>query len=288
MAVSINKSAAGAANALDSASGKAKKKVAEKAPPVNYIYKLTDESHTGRVDYTGEADVFDPETQQIRRARLLRGVSTLWADEQKHVDKAYVRNNSIVIQFVNGVATVPAHEQLIRKYMELSNGNIENPNRYGSCYYSFKEWNPVKEAKADLDKELSSVEATKLAATQPLEKMLPHASYLGVSMFDEMGGNATEDRIRHGYIRKAMEDPKLFITTVDAPVVAIQFMVANAVNNGAIDLGKVRGSAYWQTGGFITVLPDGKDAVEYLTQFAMQDKEENVLFVKQLKDYVAE
>ena len=62
-------------------------------------------------------------------------------------------------------------------------------------------------------------------------------------------------------------------------------MVKKAVVGGKIDLGKQPGAAYWVDGGFITTLPEGKDAVAHLTEFAMIHGEPNAAFQNQLREF---
>ena len=148
----------------------------------------------------------------------------------------------------------------------------------------FYEWDPIKKAKEDAEEENMVIKAMQLSVNTSVEDMISHAQYLHVDFVDEMGVPLTEDSLRNAYMKKAKNEPKLFLNSFSSPIVKMAHKVRRAITEGKIDLGKQPNTAYWTDGGFISTLPMGRDAVEFLIEFAMLPGEQNTAFANQLKD----
>jgi len=257
-----------------------------KAPErVSRIFMLSNDKRLGKVIIDLEEDVIDPTSGKTRRMRLLRGAQSIWFDEQPPnvFPEKYVNKNILCLEFEKGQCIIPIHEKLKIQAAELSNRNTSNPKRVGAKDIYFYEWNPVEQNKKAIDEENDIIKAMQLAMTVPLEEMVPHAKYLNIAFQDEQGIDFDEAALRAAYIRKAKNEADKFLKSVHSPVVKTTFMVQKAIANGQIDLGKQVGAAYWTDGGFITTLPEGKDAVDYLIEFAMLHGDASTEFMNQLR-----
>lgn len=249
------------------------------------IFMLSNDKRQGNVVIDFEEAVYDPETKSVRSMRLLRRAPSIWLDEQPAASfpPAYVQKNTLTVVFHKGKALVPIHEWQILKAMELSNRNVDNKHRQGSKDIYYKEWNPVIENQKAIKEEDDVIKAMTLAVEAPAEEMIQHANYLNIQFVDEQGLAFDEKALRAAYIRFAKNNATKFLTSIQSPTVKIAYLVRKASENGKIDLGLQAGAAYWQDGGFITALPEGRDSIEYLIEYAMTHGEGNAQFLNQLR-----
>ncbi len=256
----------------------------------NRIFILSNDKRKGTVSLDVEEDTIDPDSGEPRRMRLLRGADSIWFDKQPPTvyPKSHVDKNTMTLEFNKGVCIIPIRDPLKIKAAELSMRNIANQKKYGvrakhkDIY--FYEWNPVEQNRKAIEDENDVIKAMQLAMTTPIEEVIPHAKYLNIQFQDEMGVALDESALRNAYIRKAKNDSKLFLTSAQSPVVKMAHLVKKAIEIGLIDLGKQVGTAYWTDGGFITTLPQERDATDYLIEFAMTHGEGNTLFANQLRE----
>ena len=249
------------------------------------IFLLANDKRQGRVSIDLEEDVIDPATGKTRRMRLLRGAQSVWFDEQPPnvFPEKYVNKNVLTLEFEQGKCVIPVTEKLKLQAAELTNRNTGNKNRQGHKDIYFYEWDPIEQNKKDIEDENDVIKAMQLAMTTSIEEMIPHANYLNIQFNDEQGIELNEESLRAAYIRKAKNEPKKFLNSIHSPTVKISFMVKKAINSSKIDLGKQPGAAYWADGGFISTLPEGRDAAAYLTEFAMTFGDANTAFKNQLE-----
>lgn len=251
----------------------------------NVVLKLADSVRMGRVNLDGEDFVIDPATGQQRKARLIRGVNTIWQDEQDIALKLsadYVNRNKVSLIFENKTCIIQPHERTATQFAEVCNSNIDNPNKFGVKPIYFQIWNPLKDAEKEEAAELLIIEAMQLAATMSETKMFRHAVYLGISLADEMGNKATAKAIRTLYLKKAKQMPQKFIDSAENPAVDISWAIKTLINDGRLDTGKQAGQVYFHDGGYICAIPDGEDTIKYLEKFALVDGEVNRNFKNQI------
>jgi hypothetical protein len=250
--------------------------------PANIVLKLADGVRRGRVNIDGEDYVYDPKANKQRKIRLLTGVSTIFVDEQKDIDKDYINRNKRSLEFSNKVCTIQPYDQTAIQFAEMCNSNVDNEKRFGVKPVYFTVWNPLKEAQIAAKAQMQMLEAMQKAATMPADKMMRHAVYLGIPLIDEVGGKAKEQAIRNLYMLKANQQPEKFLASAENPEVDISWAVKSLVINGTIDLNKQANQAYWNDGGYITNIPHGEDARSYLVQYALIDGEQNRNFKSQI------
>jgi hypothetical protein len=262
---------------------------AEKDKPVKrfIIFKLVNNRKKGRVNLPGEADVYNPETKKIERARLLLGVESIWKAKQKDVTDIYAKQNGRTIIFENRIARIDVLDAQGLEFMRVSNSFTENPHRRAGGKYDFFEWNPARQEEAAYNKEVFEMEMVTIAMNMPYDKVRKHALFLGVRFNDELGEAKTEPGIRRDYQIMAKRNPQRFKDTLDTKEVEVHYLVRKALNDTMIDVnGRERGAAYWSNGGGrICKIPSGdmSNSLKYLTDLALTNSDEGRAFLDQLQ-----
>jgi hypothetical protein len=245
------------------------------------IFKLRNPPN-GKVHLDGIDDVFDTETKRMRRLRLIRGATTIWMDEQEKMDKSFLEKNRISITFVAGnLICDQQKDEFIIKAARLMNANEGNANRIPGKKRSFYEWDASAEEKEAFAKELLEAKVVQLAMNQPFEKMKKHALYLRLPITNEMGQIRGEEGIRALYLRAAKADPKKFQDTLDSKEVELGYLIRRAIIDAKIEVST--SGMKWAAGQAICRLPHGREAVDYLIEFAMLPTEESKSFVERLE-----
>jgi len=263
-----------------------KKQVYEVPKAVSRTFILNKEQF-GIVHLTGTDDVVDPKTNEIRRARLIRGARSIWQDEQKNFNDDYVAKNQLSLTFYKGKCVIPIEEKLLLQFADLCNSNTENPNKIGTKKITFTEHNSTKIAEKELSDEMLVIEAMQRANNADVDDMVKHSMYLGIPLFDEVSGQSLEPgAIRTQYMLAAKRDAKKFMDSVDSAAVLNAWLVRQALDSGKIDLSRQPGQAYWTDGGHICALPKDQDATDFLIHFSQLHNDENVTFVSRLKQMV--
>lgn len=258
------------------------------------IFKLANSNREGGVHIPGIDYVIDPRTVDKAKKpngngpemiRLLNGVTTIWAKEQKEIDKEYIKKNVRYTTFPRGskFITVPTWDVALIEFMRLTRHNVKTKNRKSGSKLEFTEYDPNEHAKALLEKEMLEVEMVALAGNQPIEKIRPHAFYLGIKFDDEYSIPKPESRLRAEYMLAAKHDPKRFKETVDSEEVNIQYMIRKAIVDGKIDISKGDGYAYYAGGARICILPKTEKPLKTLTELAVTKNKEGREFKEQLK-----
>lgn len=255
----------------------------------NRIFVLDNPTMKGNVmiDLVDDVVFTDPKTgeKKTRRMRVIRGATSIWQDEQGSMPKEHVSKvqNQITLNFSRGRCVVPVHETMKIQAALISNRNTDNPDRVGHKNITFHEWNPEKQALEEEKRQNLIIEAMQIAATAKYEDLLQHALYLAVPVVDEMGISLSPTSVRTAYSKKAMNEPEKFLNSIHSPVVKTAHLVRRAIAEAKIDLGKQPNQAFWVDGGFIATVPQGRDSVDFLIEFAMLQTDDSQKFVHQLK-----
>src|SRR6185312_4191504 len=250
------------------------------------IFKLVNGSRKGRLNVDGIDDVINPATGKVERVRLLRGVDTIWAKEQKDLSENYVKENRRSLLFEGKFCRIPKSDAAAVEFAKVCRSFIESPTyKKRGSRHAFFEWNPARQAEEAAKKNELKLRAMKIALSeQDMEKVCRHAHYLGVRFTDEFGTPYNDEGIRNFYFAKAEQDPKTFMESCDHPIVNIAYMVKKAISDNKIDLGRAQGSAFWAaSGGFIAQIPQSRMPAEYLTELAMTSSKEGKLFLDTLQ-----
>ena len=249
------------------------------------IFMLTNDKRQGNVDIDLEEEVIDPETGKTRAMRLVRRAPSIWLDEQpaSSFPASYIMKNILTVMFEQGKVIIPIYEKQKLLAMELSNRNIANKNKMGNKDFYFKEWNPAEENKKAIQEEDAVIKAMQMAISAPYSDMVEHAAYLNIQFLDEHGIKFDEAALRAAYIRYSKNNSNKFLKSIHSPTVKVAYLVRNAFNKGKIDLSLHLGAAYWSDGGFICTLPEGRDGIDYLIEYAQTFGDANTTFKNQLE-----
>lgn len=267
--------------------------------PVNtdfVVFKLANTNRDGGVHIPGIDYAIDPRTITPKKPhgngpemiRLINGVNTIWAKEQKDLDAAYIKKNIRFTSFPRGsrFITVPTWDTALLEFMRTARHNIKAANRKSGSKLEYYEYDPNEQAKALLDKEMQELEAIAMASTQPMDKIKPHAFYLNIRFDDEYGIPKPDSRLRSEYMLAAKRDPKKFMSTVSTEEVEVQYKIRQAIVDGKIDIGKGDGYAYYSGGARICLLPKSERPLKTLTELAITKNKEGREFKEQLKKIV--
>lgn len=258
------------------------------------IYKLLDTEKKGKYILNLIDDVAArPDKNGVsignERIRVLRGVQTIWQKDQKDIPADFIKANRRTLIFEKGRAIVPKTDHQVIEFMELFNGNVDNPNPVMARNTKFFRWNPEKQAEEQLKKEDRMIEAIRKAdevAEASEVAMRKHASYLGISMVDGLGEPLPPKGIKAAYVRYAHNNPDNFLETLNKKDVEITYLVKKALIDGKIDTSRGNNSIHWADGGLIGKLPVSQTAIQYLVSLAMNHSEEGKEFLENLKQRI--
>lgn len=268
----------------------------KKKEPKEYIFQLIDRFYTTTSNYPRppypetyfikNTDViYDEETGTERNIRYLEGVTSIYEDEQEHLSD-FKKRQRPEIKFINGVLTVQANRTSLIKFLLLSNMNEGNKNPIQGTRKIYRLLDFEAQEEQAIVKAETRMDAMKLAMEAPVENMIPHAQYLGVNFKNSYGEDRGDKAIRVDYLEFADKNPETFIKTYNNPLVKIEYAIRKAVSLSLINLDSVKGQAIWgDTKKFITQIPDGKEPIKYLSEFALTEDGKD--FYSQLKSITA-
>lgn len=232
------------------------------------IYKLISKDRdkkTGRDRYPvvymlkAEDVVFDPTTGTQRTIRYIRGQKSIFAEEQ---DKGVLVKAPIT--FNNGFLIVENTNPNLKKFLDMCNANLNNPNRSSSSTPSFGLEDSEKKAKEKLERSRIEMDAVSTVLTMSLDKLVGYAKVLGVNV-----KNST-DEIRYDMKILAEKDPSGFIAGLDSPLTEIKELILKASEYKVIKLDPDK--VYWTIGNSrqaITSVPMGVKPLDHLAEICL-------------------
>jgi hypothetical protein len=262
----------------------------KKKQPKEYVFQLVGKFYVNspyRLPYpesfmVKNTDIiYDEETQTERNIRYLEGVSTIYEDEQEHLSDTKKRQRPD-IRFVNGFLRVSPNKPSLIDFLLKSNMYDKKKHRMNGSAPVYT----LLDFEAQEEKEVANTErrmdAMKMAMDAPEEIMVPHAKFLGIKFINQHGIERALRAVRVDYLNFADKNPDTFIKSYNNPLVKVHYVVSNAVKIGMIDIGSIKGQAVWgDTKKFIAQIPDGKDAITFLSEFSLTEKGKD--FFSQLK-----
>ncbi len=249
------------------------------------IFKLVDTKKRGRVHVDNINDTINPETGKVERMRVLLGVESIWLKDQKDITEDYAKQNRPIMIFEDRYMRVPGYNKSVIKFLQLNNNCVDQPKRRPGGKHEYFEWNPARQEKAALEKELEEIKVMQTAMELPMEKVMKHAAFLGVSFVDELGERRTDQGIRTHYIMAAKKNPTRFTQTLGSKQVEVSWMVRRAILDSKIDLGRQQGAAHFSAGGFICHIPAARNATEYLIELALTNSDDGKAFLEKLQEH---
>jgi hypothetical protein len=234
----------------------------------------------------GIDDIWDADKKKMVRIRLLRGVDTIYLDQQKGIDEKYIVSNRRTLTFDRRVLRVPDYDTAAIEFLEKINANVDNPNKKGTRKITFFQWNPERQAEVERAKRVAKIEAIKFASMASDDDMRKHCNYLGILFNDELGMPKSMDTLRNDYELYAEAQPNKFMISAGSKEVEVAYTVKKALLENKIDVSVKKGSAYWSNdGGFICKIPSNVKPQAYLVEYAMLPQDESKAFLEQLKKF---
>lgn len=256
------------------------------APEQEYvIFRLQNSNRRGEVYIDGTTDCINPATGKKERARLLKGVAEIWMRDQKELEKDYVVRNRRSLRFINKVCRIPVTDTAAIELARIHPGNIDGPNKGKGAKYQFIEWNGKRQEEAQRMKSEQRIKAIQIAAGVEQEKMRRHSIYLGIQLTDDIGELLTPAGLRSNYILYADQHPEIFLKSVDSEEVEMGYLVKKAITDSRIDPHREPNKIYWADGGFITAIPAGRSATQFLIDLANTKSPEGIAFKKRLQSF---
>lgn len=253
------------------------------------IFKLVGNSNGGAVYLDNIDDVMNPETGKVERMRLLRGVPSIWMKDQKEITKEYADQNFVTLKFERKtrIMRVRSTDSNTVEFLRRINANIGNKDRVRGTKVEIYEYDAAaadKEAFAREEFELEMALAAKGADSVEMRK---HAAFLGIRLVNEVGEVKTDDGVRREYVMYAKRNPDYFKKTFKSTETELSWLVRKAIADNLIDINTEPGRIFWaKNGGVISVIPQTRNAQEYLTELAMTNTKEGQEFKEQLKKIV--
>lgn len=256
--------------------------------PEMYVFKLlTPDSQKPKTyeSVVNEMPVFDNETNAVRTARLIRGASSIWMDEQEGYTPQFIQRNKLDIIFNNGFLRVPRTNKTLLNFLFNSDDYDKKENRLKGKKPKYTLVNTADMESKELEKEEARLRAINYAMNASVEEMMIHAEFLGISMTNQFGEQKSVSKVRVEYAGKAGEKPDYFMSTAGTPVSKAQYFVKKGLESGILDVTTKKGYLIWKDSDkVITEIPFGKSAIESITNFVMSKTDEADSFYTRLKE----
>lgn len=253
------------------------------------IFKLVGNSYKGAVYLDNIDDVLNPETGNIERIRLLRGVPSIWLKDQKDVTKEYADKNAVDLKFERGtrVMRVRNIDKNVIEYLFRTNTNIGNEDRVKGTKVEIYCYDSAAAEKQAFEREEFELEmALKAKQADPAE-MRKHAAFLGIRLVSDLGEKKSDDGVRRDYVMYAKRNPDYFGKTFKTEETELSWLVRKAIEDAFIDINTEPGKISWSRGGgIIASIPQSRNPQEYLTELAMTNTKEGREFKEQLKKII--
>lgn len=258
-----------------------------------YTFILTDtyekykpkDPDTGRSPYdpyppfyklASEGITIDEETGKNRRWRCLKGIDSIWVDDQDGLEPNYDDYEDLI--FVYGKLLVKGWEK--NKLSALMNQDGFEAKKYKKANSKtiYRLVDEEKELESVLDSFEVEFEALKTAKECSLEEMLAFAYALGINTAQN------EKKVRSEFIAKAKSNPRYFLKYFVDPKNQISYLVHKALTEGIISDSAVTGKLVWsESRKVIMDAPKGSDIPQDVAKLVMQGNEEATRLVEQLK-----
>lgn len=234
--------------------------------PYPPLYKLPSEGRT-----------IDDATGKNRMWRCIKGVDTIWTDEQDGIEVNSLDDLEDLV-FIDGRMVVKGFEK--NKLAALFNQDSFEGKKYkkNDIPPAFR----LVDEDSDIDKALNSLEAEfealKIAKECSEEEMLPFAHVLGIDT------NASINSIRRDFIMKAKANPSYFVKYFVDPKNEIVYNVHKALSENIISPSAVEGKLVWtESRKVIMDVPKGSNIPQDIAKLVMKGDATAIALVDQLK-----
>lgn len=254
------------------------------------IFKLVNTNKRGGVYIDGIDDVWNEETKQVERIRLLAGVPSIWLKDQKHVTEDYASKNRRSLHFPRGakVLRISENDTTALEFARRCNDNTKpKAKRIRGSYFEFYEYNPQQAAKELYEKEVKEMEMSIKASQLPVAEVKKIISFVKIPIYDEVGELKTEERLKTDLMLYAKKNATAFekLVGTSSKEVELAYKINGLIRSNIIDINTYPGRAFWAAGGAtIGVIPQGQDPAKFLTDLALTNTEAGRTFADQLNN----
>lgn len=228
----------------------AKTKQPTKAFPASYALKL-------------EVEVFDREANPPRRRimRLVKGETSIWADEQSKDEK--VPKAVTYLDFIDGKRLIAGDDTLMLKFLMKDPRNSSNPERDKKVNAQFKLVDMAKGLEEEIQKDMRLTEIKQWCYTGPWHEVAAYARVL----------NRPTDRdpsqVRADMVRHAIADPERFYSGMKNPLALRKHYVITAMEMDVLELDPHSNSIMWKGSGTrLITAPLGAPAIDFFVDYS--------------------
>lgn len=233
----------------------------KKATPITFQLRSR---HT---EYRG-LEWFDPQVRYGRALRYVTNQTTFFEDSQRDD----FRLGAIV--FEDGKLTVAANNTVLQQFLAVHPDNKENG---GNVFYEF---DPDKEARLDLEKQMQGFEAVAIAIEMPIENLEAVAR---VAFPTQRVESMTSGEIKRDVVLFAKNKPEQFKKISNNSNILMMNLAEKARTLGIIKIADDNCTVKWSVNGkVVTVLPFSPNPIDTLASWMKTD--EGLEFVEALSN----
>jgi hypothetical protein len=222
--------------------------------------------------------VYDEDRGMVRKVRYIDGIDTIFVDEQQErkIDEKWANENAWTPEFIYGSLSLlyPQDELKIMRMMLSDKCKNKKTKRHQGTAHIFELVNTEEASQQTLDMLDEKFKAAGRAreASKNFAAIEAHAKYLGIKYKDSFGLDREPMDIIVDYLRKAEADPATFNKSFDSPMVQASYLVRKALEDGTINVTKVRGEARWSdSDSVITTYDVNKDPFDQLVDYSTSE-----------------
>lgn len=224
-----------------------------------------------------EGITIDDSTGKSRRWRCLRGIDTIWVDEQEGVEpNSYEDYEEIV--FTSGHLIVKGYERNKLAALLAFDSFEGKKYRKNNVRIAYRLIDEEADTKKQLDTLDLEYEALKTAKECTDEEMIPFAYVLGINVDQPLNS------VRKDFILRAKGNAAYFNKYFKDPKNNIVFKVKQALDDNIISAGILENKLVWtESRKYIMDVPKGSDVAQLLAKLVVKGDKDAVATYEQLK-----
>jgi hypothetical protein len=208
-----------------------------------------------------EGIALDDETGRNRRWRCLKGIDSIWVEDQEGIEPTYNDFEDLVFEY--GKLLVRGYERNKLAALKVQDIFEGKQNRKMNTKVVYKLVDEEKELDNALDSFDIEFEALKTAKECGDEEMLPFAYVLGINT------QGAIKQIRREFIAKAKANPRYFLKHFVDPKNEVSYLVHKALTSNILSASAVEGKLVWsESRKVIMDAPKGSDIAVTRKQIA--------------------
>jgi len=201
------------------------------------------------------------------------GCTTLFEDSQPQ-DKPTIDALKLATEskyFNHGSFFVEGYDRMLKLFMDWTSLNESSPYRNPASFPKFKSVLPGKELTNEGERMDMEDQATEIAKTAPIAKMISHANYLEIAMEDSITGvKYSNEVIRIAYRKKAKENPRLFIDSYSDATMEFKYKIKKLIEGGKLSTSLIPNVLSWVNNGQTVINISGLESIENIVKKAAE------------------